>query len=118
VQNVKSYFIRRALNRAPKNCDKIKLINNICDSCILALLIIKILKYLSLDTDYAVNSLFAVGTTGGLIISLASQEVARNVMSGIEMASSSRFYTGDHVHFGDGTKGEVAAIQCFSFLGS
>lgn len=48
------------------------------------------------------TSLFAVGTTGGLIISLASQEVAKNVMSGVEMAASNRFYTGDHVHFGDG----------------
>lgn len=72
------------------------------DAIILAMLFIKILQYLAVDTDYAVTSLFAVGTTGGLIISLASQEIAKGIMSGVEMAASNRFYVGDHVHFGDG----------------
>jgi hypothetical protein len=102
LQSFKSYFIRRALNRAPKNCDKLKLINNILDAIVLALLLVKILDFLSVETNYAVTSLFAVGTTGGFIISLASQEIAKGVMSGVEMAASSRFYVGDHVHFGDG----------------
>ena len=62
----------------------------------------KVLDYLSIETGLALGSIFAVGTTGGLIISLASQEVAKGVMNGIEMATSDRFYEGDNVHFGDG----------------
>ena len=55
----------------------------------------------------AVGSIFAVGSTGTLIISLGSQEIAKGVVSGVEMTASDRFYEGDNVHFGDGTQGYI-----------
>ena len=45
--------------------------------------------------------------TGTLIISLGSQEIAKGVVSGVEMTASDRFYEGDNVHFGDGTQGYI-----------
>lgn len=104
-QKLKQFNINashQALNKAPKNCDKLKMVNRILDGVMLAVLLVKILDYLSVETGFALTSIAAVGTTGGLIVSLASQEIAKGILSGVEMASSDRFYEGDEVHFGDG----------------
>ncbi|KAL9185830.1 hypothetical protein ACHAXT_003607 [Thalassiosira profunda] len=110
AQRFKRYLIGKILTKAPKNCDKIRLVDRILDGIVFALLFLKVLDYLSIETGLALGSIFAVGTTGGLIISLASQEVAKGVMSGIEMATSDRFYEGDNVHFGDGTQGYIVKM--------
>ena len=59
---------------------------------VFALLVVKILDYLSVETGMAIGSIFAVGSTGTLIISLGSQEIAKGIVNGVEMASSDRFY--------------------------
>ena len=102
AQRFKRSLIRQILSRAPKNCDKIKLIDKIVDGMVLSVLLVKILDYLSVETGIALGSIFAVGSTGTLIISLGSQEIAKGVVNGVEMAASDRFYEGDNVHFGDG----------------
>ncbi|KAL7467592.1 hypothetical protein ACHAXS_007834 [Conticribra weissflogii] len=110
LQTFKSYVVRKALNKAPKNCDKLKMVNRILDGVMLAVLLVKILDFLSVETGFALTSIAAVGTTGGLIVSLASQEIAKGILSGVEMASSDRFYEGDEVHFGDGTQGYIQKL--------
>ena len=98
AQRFKRSLIRQILSRAPKNCDKIKLIDKIVDGMVLSVLLVKILDYLSVETGIALGSIFAVGSTGTLIISLGSQEIAKGVVNGVEMAASDRFYEGDNVH--------------------
>ena len=110
VASFKRYILARVLEKAPKNCDKIKFINRILDCMVYALLFVKILEYLSVETGMALGSIFALGSTGTLIISLGSQEIAKNVVYGVEMAASDRFYEGDNVHFGDGTKGYIVKM--------
>ena len=90
AQAFKSYLLRKLLDRAPKNCDKIKLVNRILDGIVFALLFVKVLDYLSVETGLALGSILAVGSTGGLIISLASQEIAKGIMNGVEMSTSDR----------------------------
>lgn len=110
LQSFKSYLVHKALSRAPENCDKLRLVNRLLDGMMATLLFVKILDYLSVETNMALTSIFAVGTTGGLIVSLASQEIAKGIMNGVEMAASDRFYEGDEVHFGDGTKGFIVKM--------
>ncbi|KAL7544108.1 hypothetical protein ACHAXR_013586 [Thalassiosira sp. AJA248-18] len=110
AQTFKGYLIRKILYMAPKNCDKIKLINRIIDVIVFTLLFVKILDYLSLETGLAFGSIFAVGSTGALIISFASQEIAKGIMNGVEMATADRFFEGDNVHFGDGTQGYIVKM--------
>ena len=110
AQSFKRYVLRNLLSRAPKNCDQIRLVDRILDGVVLALLLVKILDYLSVETGMAIGSIFAIGSTGTLIISLGSQEVAKGVVSGVEMAASDRFYEGDNVHFGDGTQGYIVKM--------
>lgn len=116
VASFKRYILARVLEKAPKNCDKIKFINRILDCMVYALLFVKILEYLSVETGMALGSIFALGSTGTLIISLGSQEIAKNVVYGVEMAASDRFYEGDNVHFGDGTKGYIVKMGRLTLL--
>jgi len=106
-QSFKRYLIQRMINRKPDTCDKFKSVDRVLDGIIFALLFVKILDYLSIATGMALGSVFAVGTTGGLIVSLSSQEIAKGVMNGLEMTASDRFNVGDNVHFGDGTQGYI-----------
>ena len=98
VQSFKRYILCKILSQAPKNCDKIKLVDRILDGMVFALLFVKILEYLSVETGMAIGSIFAVGSTGTLIISLGSQEIAKGVVNGVEMAASDRFYEGDNIY--------------------
>ncbi len=107
IQSVKTYYMNRLTLKAPENCDKVKLVNNVLDLSVLALLGVKIMDLLSLETGFAFTSVAFFGTTSTLIISLASQEFAKGVTTGIEMSTSDRFYEGDNVHFGDGTAGFI-----------
>ena len=88
----KRCLIRKILSKAPKNCYKIKHIDRVLDGLVFALLVVKILDYLSIETGMAIGSIFAVGSTGTLIISLGSQEIAKGIVNGVEMASLDRFY--------------------------
>ena len=90
AQTFKTYLLYKLLDKAPDNCDKIKLVNRILDGIVFATLFVKVLDYLSVETGLALGSIFAVGTTGGLIISLASQEIAKGIVVGVEMATSNR----------------------------
>lgn len=117
IQSLKRYLLRKLLHLAPKNCDKIKLVDRVLDAVVYALLFVKILDYLSVETGIALGSIFAIGSTGTLIISLGSQDIARGVMNGVEMAASDRFYEGDNVHFGDGTQGYVIKMgECIQLI--
>jgi small-conductance mechanosensitive channel len=62
---------------------------------VLALLVVKIMGYFAMETGIALTSIAAFGTTSTLMISLASQEIAKGVTNGIEMAASDRFSEGD-----------------------
>ena len=102
AQSLKRYLLQKVMNQAPENRDKIKFIDRMLDGVLLSLLLVKTLEYLSMETGWAswcyyvmvltwfephfhdfcvptithsiaLGSVFAVGTTGGLMISLASQ---------------------------------------------
>ena len=110
IQNLKTYFLKILMLKAPDNCDKVKLVNRALDLMVLALLGVKIMDYLSMETGVALTSLAAFTTTSTLIFSLASQDFAKGITTGIEMATSDRFYEGDAVHFGDGTQGFIVKM--------
>ena len=95
VQTAKTYFLKKLTLKAPDNCDKVRMVNSVLDLTVLALLGVKILDLLSVETGFAFTSFAFFGTTSTLIISLASQEFAKGITTGIEMATADRFYEGD-----------------------
>jgi small-conductance mechanosensitive channel len=73
----------------------VQMVNRVLDLTVLACLIVKIMTYFAMETGIALGSIAAFGTTSTLMISLASQEFAKGVTNGIEMAASDRFFEGD-----------------------
>lgn len=95
IQCFKTYFLTKFLRRCPEECDKVQLVSNILDLTVIALLIVKIMGYFAMETGIALGSIAAFGTTSTLMISFASQELAKGVANGIEMTASDRFFEGD-----------------------
>ncbi|KAL7500393.1 hypothetical protein ACHAWT_008147 [Skeletonema menzelii] len=110
MQRFKTYFLTKFLHNCPEECDKVQLVNRVLDLTVLALLVVKIMGYFAMETGVALGSIAAFGTTSTLMISFASQELAKGVANGIEMAASDRFFEGDNVHFGDGTQGYIVKL--------
>jgi len=69
-----------------------------------------LLDRLSAKIGIALTSLFAFGGVGTLVVSLASKDLAAELLNGIALATSDKFYVGDSVKFGDGTSGSIAHI--------
>lgn len=95
IQIFKTYFLTRFLRSCPEECDKVQMVNRVLDLTVLALLVVKIMSYFAMETGIALGSIAAFGTTSTLMISFASQEIAKGVTNGIEMAASDRFNEGD-----------------------
>jgi small-conductance mechanosensitive channel len=95
IKSFKTYFLTRFLRSCPEECDKVQMVNRVLDLTVLALLVVKIMGYFAMETGIALTSIAAFGTTSTLMISLASQEIAKGVTNGIEMAASDRFSEGD-----------------------
>jgi small-conductance mechanosensitive channel len=66
-----------------------------------------IMDILCVKTGRAVNSVFALGSVGTLVISLASKDIAANFVSGLALSASDKFHVGENVRIGDDYQGIV-----------
>lgn len=60
-----------------------------------------VLDILSVNTGLAVQSLFTLGGAGTLIVSLGSQNLATQIVNGLAIASTGKFYEGEKIVVGD-----------------
>jgi small-conductance mechanosensitive channel len=68
------------------------------------------LDVLAVETGRAVSSIFALGSVGTLVLSLASRDIASQLVSGLAVTASRRFFEGEEIELGDGTRGSVAKM--------
>ena len=73
-----------------------------------------ILDELTIPIGKALQSLFALGGVGTLVFSLASKDVAAQVVNGVALASSNKYDEGDFILLGDGTEGVVDKMGLLS----
>lgn len=66
-----------------------------------------IMDILSVKTGRAVSSVFALGSVGTLVISLASKDIAANFVSGLALSASDKFHVGEEVRIGNDYQGIV-----------
>ena len=58
----------------------------------------------------ALQSVFALGGVGTLVFSLASKDLASQIINGIALAASNKYDEGDYILLGDGTLGTVCSM--------
>jgi len=107
----KKYLLNKAVQT--KHQDKLgraNLLNQLLDFVILMVTIFFIIDLLDVEIGAGFTSVFAIGGVGTLIISLASKDIAEQLLSGLVLHVTDKFYEGDLVRFGDGTAGTVFKI--------
>ena len=86
---------------------KMELVDNLGDALLYATWGVYILRTLEFQTGIAVKSLFSLGATGTIVFSLASKDIASQMMSGLTLHLSDKIYQGDSIELEDGTSGIV-----------
>ena len=84
------------------------------DKLVDALLVIAALAIVlhELDIDYGMRlqSIFAAGSLGAITFSLASRDLAENMVGGVVLQAWDAFHEGDDIRLGDGSEGTVLKI--------
>ena len=107
----KKYLLNKAVQT--KHQDKLgraNLLNQLLDMFVLMVTTFFIIDLLDVEIGAGFTSVFAIGGVGTLIISLASKDIAEQLLSGLVLHVTDKFYEGDLVRFGDGTAGTVFKI--------
>ena len=107
----KKYLLNKAVQT--KHQDKLgraNLLNQLLDFVILMVTTFFIIDLLDVEIGAGFTSVFAIGGVGTLIVSLASKDIAEQLLSGLVLHVTDKFYEGDLVRFGDGTAGTVFKI--------
>jgi small-conductance mechanosensitive channel len=89
---------------------RVKLYDRLIDFIFFAVSAMVILDELSIDIGMGFQSIFAASGAGALIISLASRDLAEQIVGGISLQAWDAFDVGDDIRFGDGTEGTVKKI--------
>jgi len=107
----KSYLVNKAVQtKIPDKLGRATLLNRVLDFVIFMVTTLFIVDLLDVEVGAGFTSVFAIGGVGTLIISLASKDIAEQLLSGLVLHVTDKFYEGDLVRFGDGTAGTVFKI--------
>ena len=110
IMSFKRYLLCAAARRPLKKLGKVGVYDRMLDILILVALAITILDVLKFDAGPGLSSLFAFGGVGTLIFSLASKDLAAQLVSGLVISTSENFYVGDNVKLGKDTLGIIDSI--------
>lgn len=106
----KRYLLCMAAKRPETKLGKVGLYDRILDILILFCLILAILDILSVEVGPGLASLFAFGGVGTLVLTLASKDLAHQLVCGVVVSTSENFYVGDHIRLGNDTRGAIDYI--------
>lgn len=107
---LKKWFLCKAWKKRPEQLGRMELIDHLVDSCIVLVTGLALADQFKNEFGFALKSLFALGSVGTLVFSLASQGIVANLMNGLLLAASDRVYEGDSVLFGNGIEGVVVNL--------
>lgn len=104
---VKRWAIATALNVKGNLFGRAKVVDRILDVALRGLSYFLVLDVLKVQLGVAASGILAFGSAFTLVVSLAFQDLAKQLLNGLMLASSNRFYEGDVVSFGNGVVGVV-----------
>lgn len=107
---LKRYLLCVASKRPETKLGKVGLYDRILDILILFCLILGILDILKVAVGPGLASLFAFGGVGTLVLTLASKDLAHQLVCGVVVSTSENFYVGDHIRLGNDTRGAIDSI--------
>ena len=106
----KKWLLCRVSQKKPDQLGRMELIDHLADACIVLITGVALADHFNDEFGFALKSLFALGSVGTLVFSLASQGIVANLMNGLLLSASDRVYEGDKVLFGNGIEGIVVNL--------
>lgn len=110
LATLKKWLLCRAWKKKPEQLGRMELIDHLADAVIVLVVGLALADHFKSEFGFALKSLFALGSVGTLVFSLASQGIVANLMNGLLLAMSDRVYEGDSVLFGNGIEGIVVNL--------
>ena len=124
IQDFKSYLVKRLFDvskvRKGRNSRKhleenvvnarANLVNHLLNGFIYIALVFAIVDTLQVEGGFAVKSILTFGSAGTFVLSLASQDLAKQLVSGVALSTSTQFFEGEEVVFGNGVSGVVEGL--------
>jgi small-conductance mechanosensitive channel len=89
---------------------RVGLYDRLIDFLVASITIVVVFDELSIDIGMGLQSVLSAGGVGALIFSLASKDLAENIVGGFVLQAWDAFDVGDDVKLGDGTEGTVKKI--------
>ena len=106
----KRFLLSKAFRTSPNELGQAALYDRMLNLILYASTVLIMLELYSLEWGIALSSLFAFGGVSTLVISLASKDLASQLINGIALSASDNFQEGESVIFGDKTEGVVTKV--------
>ena len=108
ISAIKYWIISRGNRRDIQNMGGVpRLLNRFFDVLIYAGTVLAILDFLSVETGFALKSVFGLGSVGTLVFSLASKELVAEFLASLAIQGTNMYQEGDEILLADGTQGIV-----------
>jgi small-conductance mechanosensitive channel len=108
LSEFKSYVLSRANKRKDLSQNSgTRLVNRFFDILIYCCTVLLILDFLSVQTGFALRSLFGLSGVGTLVFSLASKDLVSQFLASLAIQGTNMYVEGDGILLGDGTMGTV-----------
>ena len=107
----KRWLLQKAFNKEKNQMGKVKVYDSILNVVVGVITFGHILDLFDINIGVALASLLSIGGVGTLVLSLASKDVATELVSGLAIGGSDRFLPGEEVVLGDGTAGFISSSK-------
>ncbi len=91
----------------PEKLGRSSVYDRLGDGVIYFAALLVVMDIMSVETGRAMSSVFALGSVGTLVFSLASKDIAANFVSGLALSASNKFHVGEDVRIGNEYQGVV-----------
>jgi small-conductance mechanosensitive channel len=107
LSEIKTYVLTRANRKDLSQHSGTRLINRFFDILIYCCTVLLILDFLSVQTGFALQSLFGLSGVGTLVFSLASKDLVSQFLASLAIQGTNMYVEGDGILLADGTMGTV-----------
>lgn len=107
IKIFKRYLISKAVHRPVNDLGRAGIADHILDAALYGLTAFFLLDWLDVELGLGIKSMLTFGSAGTLVVSLASKDIAGQVINGLGLAASDKLYEGERIRLDSGIVGVV-----------
>ena len=111
IKIFKRYLISKAVHRPVHDLGRAGIADHILDAALYGLTAFFLLDWLDVELGLGIKSMLTFGSAGTLVVSLASKDIAGQVINGLGLAASDKLYEGERIRLDNGIVGVVEQIN-------